>query len=154
MFHITHFAPLHFTSLIDEHLPKMVHREDADIDRKMNNYLKMRDSLTSKIRNNKEFHNPQVRTYITFIVIGYNLLFHKCVFMYLQILQKTVNYFGIKEISSNYPKQLYDPLSYKEGFDFEEDIRRRSNTSAATTGVSISNSMASLEGAGSNTYAM
>ena len=51
------FTQLHFT---DQHLPKMIYKEDAELERKMANYLKMKDSLTGKIRNNKEFHNPQV----------------------------------------------------------------------------------------------
>ena len=38
----------------------MIYKEDAELERKMANYLKMKDSLTGKIRNNKEFHNPQV----------------------------------------------------------------------------------------------
>lgn len=89
-------------SLSDKMLPKLVKTKDNELEQKLTNYLKRDKSLTETIRTNKEFGNPQ-------------------------ILRKTVNYFGIKETSSNYPKHLYDPEGYREGFDFEDDIRKRSN---------------------------
>ena len=41
-----------------------------------------------------------------------------------QFLQKMIAEHKINEISSNYPKEMYDPHGYTE-FDFEESIRRR-----------------------------
>jgi hypothetical protein len=41
-----------------------------------------------------------------------------------QFLQKMIAEHKIDEISSNYPKEMYDPHGYTE-FDFEESIRRR-----------------------------